>query len=187
MGEMREPPRSTTGGRPRDERARAAILEATYTLVRERGYPRVTTADIARHAGSGKQTLYRWWPTKSALVLEALGAWMQQMEPARPVTTLPAFLVELCRGATHAAPILRSLVAEAQHDPELRDQLKRQLVEPRRAALRRCLPAMRAADRELIIGAIYGAVLYQLLLDQPLDAAFVRAVTRLVAKLAAPR
>ena len=172
------------GGRPRDERARAAILEATYLLVRERGYAGVTTADIAARAGAGKQTIYRWWPTKSALVLDALDAWMQRMEPATPPATLSAFLVELCRGATHAAPILRSVIAEAQHDAAFRAQLKRQLIDPRRAALRRCLPTQRAADRELMIGAIYGAVFYQLLLDQPLDAAFVRGVTRMVARLA---
>jgi hypothetical protein len=116
-------------------------------------------------------------------VLDALEAWMQQMEPAKAPTTLSAFLVELCRGATHAAPILRSLIAEAQHEPELRKQLKRKLVEPRRAALRKCLSLHRAADRELIIGAIYGAVLYQLLLDEPLDAAFVRGVSRMVTRL----
>lgn len=177
--------RMHTGGRPRDEHARTAILEAAYMLVRERGYTKVTTADIAARAGSGKQTIYRWWPSKFALVLDALETWMQRMETVKTPTTLSAFLAELCRGATHAAPILRSLIAEAQHEPELRTQLKRLLVGPRRAALRKCLPPHRAADRELIIGAIYGAVLYQLLLDEPLDAAFVRGVSRMVARLTA--
>lgn len=171
------------GGRPRDEHARDNILEAAYVLVHDRGYANVTTADIAARAGSGKQTIYRWWTGKSALVLDALEAWMLRMAPAQPVSTLAAFMVEVCRGATQAAPVLRSLIAEAQHDPELRAHLKRRLVEPRRAALRRCLPDLRAADRELAIGAIYGAVIYQLLLDEPLDARFVRAVTRMVAKM----
>ena len=178
MGRARHP-----GGRPRDEHAREAILQAAYTLVRDRGYPSVTMADIAAEAGAGKQTIYRWWPSKSALVLDALGVWMERSAPARPPTTLASFLVELCRGTTSAAPVLRSLIAEAQYDEGLRAALKHQLLDPRRAALRRCLPPHRAADRELIIGAVYGAVLYQLLLDEPLNAAFVRGVTRMVARL----
>jgi len=181
--DMGHPRTRHAGGRPRDERAREAILLAAYVLVHERGYAQITMAEIAARAGSGKQTIYRWWPSKSALVLEALEAWLLRMAPAKPSTTFPAFLVELCRGATDAAPVLRSLVAEAQHDAALRAQLKRQLLEPRRAALRKCLPPHRAADRELIIGAVYGAVLYQLLLDEPLDAAFVRGVSRMVARL----
>jgi AcrR family transcriptional regulator len=162
---------------------RAAILEAAYTLVRDHGYANVTMAEIAAEAGAGKQTIYRWWPSKSALVLNALAIWMERSVPAKPPITLAAFLVELCRGATTAAPVLRSLIAEAQHDPALRVALKHQLLDPRRAALRRCLPSHRAAERELIIGAVYGAVLYQLLLDEPLGAAFVRGVTRMVARV----
>lgn len=171
------------GGRPRNEQARAAILAAAYQLVRERGYVAVTTADIAARAEVGKQTIYRWWPTKWAVVLEALEEWMRTVTPRRPPTTLSSFLVEICRGATLAAPIFRSLIAEAQHDPELHRQLKRRLVEPRRAALRAFLPQLRAPERDLIAGAIYGAIMYQLLLGEPLDAAFIRSVTRLVAKL----
>jgi AcrR family transcriptional regulator len=181
--EMGQPRARHAGGRPRDDRAREAILGAAYTLVRDHGYANVTMAEIAAEAGTGKQTIYRWWASKSALVLNALAIWLERSVAAKPPTTLAAFLVELCRGATTAAPVLRSLIAEAQHYPALRIALKHQLLDPRRAALRRCLPSHRAAERELIIGAVYGAVLYQLLLDEPLGAAFVRGVTRMVARL----
>jgi AcrR family transcriptional regulator len=176
-------PSAPARGRPRDEKVRDAILESAYVLVRERGYADVTTADIAARAGAGKQTIYRWWPSKFALVLDALDVWMQKLLPPKPPTTLSAFLIELSRGATHVAPILRSLIAEAQHDPELRAVLRARVVAPYRAALRKCLPAHRAADRELIISAVYGAIMYQLLLDEPLDATFIRGVSRMVAKL----
>lgn len=171
------------GGRPRNEQARAAILAAAYQLVSERGYVAVTTADIAARAGVGKQTIYRWWPTKWAVVLEALEEWMRTVTPRRPPTSLSSYLIEICRGATLSAPIFRSLIAEAQHDPELHRQLKRKLVEPRRAALRAFLPQLRGPERDLIAGAIYGAIMYQLLLGEPLDATFIRSVSRLVAKL----
>ena len=170
-------------GRPRSEDSHGAILDAVLALLEGEGYRALTIESVARQAGVGKQTIYRWWNSKSALVLNALAIWMERSVPAKPPTTLAAFLVELCRGATTAAPVLRSLIAEAQHDPALRVALKHQLLDPRRAALRRCLPSHRATERELIIGAVYGAVLYQLLLDEPLGAVFVRGVTRMVARL----
>ena len=169
-------------GRPRDEDARRAILDAAYQLVRERGFAEVTTADIAARAGAGKQTLYRWWPTKSALVLDALADWIARHEvDARG--TLSAFLVQLCRGATEAAPILRALLAEAQHDAALRRALERRLIDPLRVRLRSCLEGFRFAERERLISAIYGAVMYQLMLHQPLDAVFIRGITRIVNRL----
>ena len=63
---------STRGpGRPRSEPARRAILAAATHLVGREGYGRVTMEAIAREAGVSKQTVYRWWPTKAAIVLEA--------------------------------------------------------------------------------------------------------------------
>jgi AcrR family transcriptional regulator len=170
-------------GRPRDPDARRAILDAAYELVRERGFAAVTTADIAACAGAGKQTLYRWWPTKSALVLDALADWIAQHEDAAR-RTLSAFLVQLCRSATEAAPILRALLAEAQHDAALRTAVERKLIGPLRVAMRGCLDGFRPAERERLVSAIYGAVMYQLMLHQPLDAVFVRGITRMVNRLA---
>ncbi|GAA3900711.1 TetR/AcrR family transcriptional regulator [Microbacterium invictum] len=59
-------------GAPRSEAARQAILAATAQLFAERGYEQLTIEGIAAEAGVGKQTIYRWWPTKSALVAECL-------------------------------------------------------------------------------------------------------------------
>ena len=58
-------------GRPRDPEAQGAILEATRQLLLEAGYPGLTIEAVARRAGVGKSTIYRWWDTKGALVLEA--------------------------------------------------------------------------------------------------------------------
>jgi len=59
-------------GAPRNEAARLAILRATASLFATRGYDHLTIEGIAAEAGVAKQTIYRWWPSRSALVAEAL-------------------------------------------------------------------------------------------------------------------
>ncbi|GGW31012.1 TetR/AcrR family transcriptional regulator [Streptomyces xantholiticus] len=55
----------------RSERSRRAIYDAALALVGEIGYARTTIEGIASRAGVGKQTIYRWWPSKAAVLLEA--------------------------------------------------------------------------------------------------------------------
>ncbi len=55
----------------RSERSRRAIYDAALALVAETGYTRTTIEGIAARAGVGKQTIYRWWPSKAAVLLEA--------------------------------------------------------------------------------------------------------------------
>ncbi|MEU5087875.1 TetR/AcrR family transcriptional regulator [Streptomyces sp. NPDC021356] len=55
----------------RSERSRRAIYDAALALVAEAGYPRTTIEGIAARAGVGKQTIYRWWPSKADVLLEA--------------------------------------------------------------------------------------------------------------------
>ncbi|GAA5000592.1 MULTISPECIES: TetR/AcrR family transcriptional regulator [Streptomyces] len=55
----------------RSARSRRAIFDAALALVGEVGYPRTTIEGIAARAGVGKQTIYRWWPSKADVLLEA--------------------------------------------------------------------------------------------------------------------
>src|SRR5690348_8569674 len=59
-------------GAVRSEQARSAILAATAQLIARHGYDHVSIEGIAHEAGVGKQTIYRWWPSKSAVVAECL-------------------------------------------------------------------------------------------------------------------
>jgi AcrR family transcriptional regulator len=156
--------------------------------VLERGYPAVTMQMIADEAHAGKQTLYRWWNSKPAVVLEALAEHASEIIDAATQQAidrgdLRSFLVAVFRALKQAGPLLRHLMAEAQGDPEIRETLLRRLIEPRRDTLRTLL-ANRFGDsrlREAAVMAIYGAVWYRLLLGEPLDAGFAEDLHRLFA------
>ncbi|MAB19601.1 MAG: TetR family transcriptional regulator [Microbacterium sp.] len=72
------------GGAPRSEAARLAILRATARLFLEKGFAQLSIEGIAAEAAVGKQTIYRWWPTKSDLVAEALIEGMLMPEQVVP-------------------------------------------------------------------------------------------------------
>ncbi len=59
-------------GRPRSEQAKANILEATFQLLREVGFERLTIDAVAAKAAVGKATIYRWYKNKEDLVIDAL-------------------------------------------------------------------------------------------------------------------
>src|ERR671919_617983 len=71
-------------GRRRSERSHAAIVRATQDLLVERGYRELTIEGVAARAGVGKQTIYRWWPSRAALVLEAYLAGSDALPPPAP-------------------------------------------------------------------------------------------------------
>ncbi len=178
------PPRPP--GRPRSEASRAALLDAAYWLVLRRGYAGVTAEAIARAAGAGKQTLYRWWPSKGRIVLEAFLAKERERvdrprEAAIQAGDLTKFLVAECAGAKPFDAALRFLVAEAQADADLMATIRVELVEPRAAALRLILRRRVAeAERiETLIAAIDGAILRRLLIGEPLDEDFARRLAAL--------
>jgi AcrR family transcriptional regulator len=62
---------SRSAGRPRSEKAQAAILDATFRLLVERGYAGVTIEAVAAEAGAGKTTIYRWWRSRAELAVDA--------------------------------------------------------------------------------------------------------------------
>ncbi|OON72104.1 TetR/AcrR family transcriptional regulator [Streptomyces tsukubensis] len=110
-------------GRPRSERARAAVLHAADDLLVELGYAAMTVKGIADRAGVGRQTVYRWWSTKAEILLEASADDARQelaVEPASdPVDGLTQYLDALAVFLTrsHAGAAYRALTGEAQHDP----------------------------------------------------------------------
>jgi AcrR family transcriptional regulator len=166
-------------GRPRSEASREAILDAAYWQTMERGYAAVTAQSIAKAAGAGKQTLYRWWPSKAAIILDAFAQKGRlRIDRLQEAAIRAGDIQSLLRAAlaafTASGPVLRHLMAEAQSDAALRASLRARLIEPWRDALRRTLEARieDAARRETLVAAIDGALWQRILLDEPLDEAF---------------
>jgi AcrR family transcriptional regulator len=177
-------------GRRRSERSHAAIVRATQELLVERGYRELTIEGVAARAGVGKQTIYRWWPSRAALVLEAYLAGSDALPPPRPRKSVRedvhALLVWLA--SVLAQPIggrvLAGLVADLQHDPDLAEGYHRDVVPARRRHMLAALERGRErgeiradADLEVAVDALHGAVFYRLLLSgAPLDDAFASLV-----------
>ena len=179
-------------GRRRNELARQAVLEAALRLLRQRGYPALSMEALARAAGVGKHTLYRWWPSKAAVVAEAAAARAAaEVEVPRTgavASDLEAFLAATFRAADHPeiAPVLRTLAAEAQRDPGAA-QILREFTAQRRRVLRELLERGMATgelrgdvDIDLLVDAAYGVFWYRFLVGhRTLDPAAARDIAKL--------
>ncbi len=66
------PEKPLKSGRPRSETSRRSILDATRRLLTHTSVQKLSIEAIARKAGVGKTTIYRWWPSKSAVIMEAV-------------------------------------------------------------------------------------------------------------------
>jgi AcrR family transcriptional regulator len=186
-------------GRPRSDRAHQALLEATRTLVVQHGYDGVTVEMIARAAGTGRQTIYRRWPGKAELVLDAFvsHARVEVDEPTAGGSCEQAvtrFLERTFLALEETGPALRSLMAHAQRDPGFRQLFLDRFIEVRRNSLRRLL--RQGIDRgelpadaaiEAAVSALYGALWYRLLLGEVLDHAYAQQLATLILDGLQPR
>ncbi len=123
--------------RTRDEAARRRVLDSARDLVCELGPHAVSVDEIAAAAGVGKQTIYRWWPSKSAVIMDALIE-LTDPDPAElPESTYEAIRVQMRRVARMFASrngeLIRELVADAQGDPELAEDFRKRFFAYRRA------------------------------------------------------
>ncbi|WP_033256520.1 TetR/AcrR family transcriptional regulator [Kitasatospora phosalacinea] len=169
-------------GRRRSEESRRAILAAAYELLGEAGYARLTVEGIAARASTGKQTVYRWWPGKADVLLEALTAHARRRIPLPDTgdhaADLHAFLAATFAAATPpTGDALRALMAEAQIDPAFGERFRDTLLNPRREALGTLLARAHAADAlapqltpATAVDLAFGLLWYRLLATrEPLD------------------
>jgi AcrR family transcriptional regulator len=163
-------------GRKRSEQSRMAILTAAYELVGEIGYARLTIEGIAARAGTGKQTIYRWWPSKADVVLDAVATKAELSVPVPDEGSYAADLRAFLRASFALADqpylldVLRALMAEAQIDPEFWRRFLDAFLQRRRDALgvitgraqaRGDLPP--GVSRETAADIVFGVIWYRVL------------------------
>ncbi|MBF4998001.1 TetR/AcrR family transcriptional regulator [Nocardia sp. BSTN01] len=190
---MSDTAKSEPAASRRSEKSRQAILSATRDLLSEVGYRKVSIEAIASRAGVGKQTIYRWWPSKGAVIFESF---LHLSDTDGEGISLPdtgdieADLKLVMRAtvaefadAEFEKPV-RALNTEIINDPELAAQYDRQLRRPvddaKKARLRSAQTAgqVRAdADLDLMLEMLYAPVYQRWLLRYgPLDDAYADAL-----------
>ncbi|WP_037572722.1 TetR/AcrR family transcriptional regulator [Phaeacidiphilus oryzae] len=187
-------------GRPRSTDADAAILDATRRVLAEVGWDGLTMAEVAARAGVAKTTLYRRWPSKHELVVDAVAALFAGLAlpdlgslRADLEEVVARFAALLARPEAQAS--LYALFAEGTRDATLRARIREAVIAPmkslvhqgRAAAQERGeLPpdgsrAAAAAEADLIYDAIAGTVEHRVLVTgEPADPAWIRRFTSLL-------
>lgn len=183
-------------GPVRSTAARDAILEATARLFSQQGYDNLTMEGIAKEAGVGKQTIYRWWPSRGALIADCMiEGRLIPLENDIPDTgdlrhDLNVWLesINAIVADPRGASLLRSLVAAAAEDGAVGDRLAETLGIDQTLSLR-FASAMRIgqlaedAPIDQLGVAILGAIIVPILARRPIDPDEIR---RLVDYLARP-
>jgi AcrR family transcriptional regulator len=189
--------RDRGGGRPLDPSRDAAILRAALEGLAELGYDRLSMDEIAARARAGKGALYRRWPSKAALVVDAVIAWRDQFAPTSIPDTgslsgdLEALIdavPDFDETAKRQVGVVVGLAAAASRDPELRAALGENALQRPRQILGEVLARAVArgeiaADRdlELIPDLLVGLNLLRgLLLGEVPDRRFVRQVVETI-------
>ncbi|MEE2055143.1 TetR/AcrR family transcriptional regulator [Nocardiopsis tropica] len=158
----------------RSERARRAILDAAFDLVSRKGFAKVTIEGIAAQAGVGKPTIYRWWSSKGAVVLEAMNeelgddfAFPDTGDIAADLTTqITAVSQRLVTGRISEA--FKGVMAEAQNDAALMKAFRETILEPSIAECRARLDSAVAAGQlrsdvptDVMVDLFYAPVHYR--------------------------
>jgi AcrR family transcriptional regulator len=165
-------------GRPRSEKTRLAILRAANELLERDSFAALTVDAIAARAGAGKASIYRWWPTKGAVVLDAF------LEEAVPRIGFPDTgstredlrrqmgAVIVAMNDTLAGSTLKALIAESQYDGTLAAMFRERFLATRRGGAIEVLERgkQRGELRSgfaagMVVDALYGALYYRLLVS----------------------
>lgn len=189
VGRTAEEPTRVRPGRPRSEQARAAVVRATSELLHEIGLRGMTTEQIAARSGTSKATIYKWWPNKYAVAVDAFLSEILADAPDPDTGSARRDFTILLRGLCHfytgpSGQVFAQLIAEAQFDREVAIELQDGLIQTRRATLRAIWDRgvargeLRAeVDGDIAIDLIIGPALYRLMIGHAgLDDAAAEAI-----------
>lgn len=140
------------------------MLAAAFDLVGASSPGQVTINSIAETAGVAKQTIYRWWPSKTAVVLDALVDGTMKATPFPETGDVRADFERHLRSVVRlfespTGRIIRELLAESQSDDDIAAEFRRRFWDPRRELSRARL------DRGIELGQVRGDVDHEIVLD----------------------
>lgn len=188
-------------GRPRSKSSRTAIISATIKLIESVGYEKLKIVDIAKEAGVGKQTIYRWWKSKAELVIEAV------LEDAKQHVIIPdtgsltedlrQFISASCNRSDSPASrnMLSGLLMAGRKDTATLELFRESFIEVRRATLREIFVKHQKngiieeqIDAEFFLDLVYGPIWYRLLVEHaPLDETFANQLVDVIERLLPPK
>jgi len=162
-------------GRPRDEEAKERILAAALEAVEELGFSTASIDAIADRAGASKATIYRWWPNKAALLIEALRDEVAHEVPFPSTGDLHEDIrlqlrnfIRLLTG--RRGRLFKAFISAAQNDDEVAMAFRSVWIAPRRLEAKRVLEGHlhtgqlpEDADLDLILDMLYGPLYFRLL------------------------
>nr|WP_042191872.1 TetR/AcrR family transcriptional regulator [Kibdelosporangium sp. MJ126-NF4]CEL20339.1 Transcriptional regulator, TetR family [Kibdelosporangium sp. MJ126-NF4]CTQ97564.1 Transcriptional regulator, TetR family [Kibdelosporangium sp. MJ126-NF4] len=176
----------------RSELARQAVLDAADDLLAERGFAGFTIEGVAARAGVAKQTIYRWWPSKVDILMDAFVKDVHQHLTLPDTGALPddltGYLNDLADFLAHTdqGAVFRALAGQAQHDRAIAARFRDECVEPLRAKERSVLE--RAVQRgelagdldvELAVDQLFGPLYYRVLVTgEPASRELTEALVR---------
>jgi AcrR family transcriptional regulator len=163
-------------GRPRDEEVRKRILDSAAQLLEDRCFEDITVDAIAEQSGAGKATIYRWWPNKAAVLIEAFRERISRELPfpdtgdfRRDVRHQLQIFTAIIYWGRHGK-VFRSFIAAAQADPEVAEAYRELWIRPRRAEARKLFERYIAEgvadanlDPDLAVEMLFAPLYYRLL------------------------
>lgn len=176
-------------GRPRDEEARARILESALEVLHDVGFANTTTDAIAERAGASKATIYRWWPNKAAVMIEALRNQISRDLPFPDTGDLSTDIhlqlerfVQFLTG--WRGRVFKAFIAAAQSDHAFADAFRSDWMLPRREEAKAIFKRHKErgtlavdVDLEMLLDEMYGPLYLRLLVEhRPLDVEFAKSI-----------
>lgn len=176
----------------RVERSRHTVLTTAFELLSEGGVASFTVDEVARRSGVAKTTIYRHWPTREALVIDACSRMIAEQETPDTgslegdVTTILMEIAHLLPTANWSF-VLPSIVDTAERNPEfaeIHSRIQRGHAAPLREVLQNAVSRgelSEHADVSTIVAALLGPLFYRRWFSrEPIDDQFVRAIIKRV-------
>jgi AcrR family transcriptional regulator len=175
--------------RLRPEEIEGVIINAVFENLLAHGFRALTVESISAKTGIAKTSIYRRWPNKAAMVMEAflckIGPGIEFPRKASYVESIRLQMLALAKAFRGPfGPIIKALLGEAQFDAELAEAFRTRWIAPRRATAKEVIrSAIRnkelrsEVDVDQALDALYGGLYYRLMIGSgPLSDAYVRDI-----------